>query len=160
MARVTSCLFVGTFALAAASAAAPGLRPLPQGRYCLKKEEVRDWLPGPPEVGHFNMYLKVGKSRGHYNLSFWNVRPFAGPLLEASTDRATLLKDGTLEFRFVDGWDNEGRAQVHPDGKVVLTKTKASPQRVGLDAYVPGGNYGTFRLTRAACADKDFARYR
>jgi hypothetical protein len=136
MARVFFCLFVGAVAFAAASAATPGARPLTEGRYCLKEEEVKDWNPGPPEYGHFNMYLKVGKNGGHYNLSFWNVRPF------------------------VDGWDNEGRAQVFPDGKVVLTKTKSSPERVGLDAYVPDGNYGTFRLTRAACADEDFARYR
>lgn len=160
MARVTSCLFVGAVAIATASAATLGAQPLPQGRYCLREEEVKDWNPGPPEVGHFNMYLKVGKSGGHYNLSFWNVRAFAGPILEAATDRATLLKDGSLEFRFVDDWDNEGRAQVYPNGKVVLTKTKSSPQRVGVDSYVPDGNYGTFLLTQPACADEVFARYR
>jgi hypothetical protein len=157
MARVSSCLFVVAVAFAAASAAGHGARPLPPGRYCLKEEQVKDWNPGPPEVGHFEMYLKVGKSGSRYNLSFWNVRPFAGPLLTASTDRATLLSDGSLEFRFVDGWDNEGRALVYPKGKVVLTKTKSSARA---DSFVPDGNYETFFLTRAACADKDFARYR
>ena len=158
MARITSCLFVGAVAFATASAAEPGAPPLPQGRYCLKGEEqVKDWDPGPPEVGHFNMYLKVGKNREDYNLSFWNVRPFAGPILQGSTDHATPLGDGSLHFRFVDGWDNEGRAQVHPDGKVVLTKIKASARA---DSYVPDGNYGTFLLTQPACADEDFARYR
>ena len=160
MARVPLGLFVGAVTFAQACSATPGARPLPEGRYCLKEKEVKDWNPGPPEIGHFNMYLKVGRTGVHYSLSLWTVRPFAGPLLTASTDRATLLNDGSLEFRFVDGWDNEGRAQVFPAGKVVLTKTKSSPERVGLDASVPDGNYGTFRLTRAACADEDFARYR
>lgn len=157
MARVISCLVFGAFAIATASAATPRAQPLPQGRYCLKEEEVKDWIPGPPEVGHFNMYLRVGKRGSRYNLSFWNVRPFAGPILEASTDRATPLSDGSLEFSFVDGWDNEGRAQVHPDGRVELTKTKSSARA---DSYVPDANYGTFLLTQPACADEDFARYR
>src|SRR5262245_22781279 len=151
MARVFSCLFFGAFAFASAAAATPRAQPLSQGRYCLKQEEVKDWDPGPPTVDYFNMYLKVGRKGGDYNLSFWNVRPFAGPILEGTTDHATLLSGGILEFRFVDGWDNEGRAQVHPNGKVILTKTRASARD---DAYVPDGNYGAFRLTRAACADK------
>ena len=157
MARVSYCLFVVAVAFAAASAAGHGERPLPPGRYCLKEEQLKDWNPGPPEVGHFEMYLKVGKVGSRYKLSFWSVRPFAGPIVEASTDRATPLSDGSLEFRFEDGWDNEGRALVYPNGKVVLTKTKSSARA---DSDVPDGNYETFFLTRAACADEDFARYR
>lgn len=158
MARVIFYVFVAAIAFSAASAAAPRAHPLPQGLYCLREETVKDWKPGPRQVGHFDMHLKVRKRGSRYNLSFVNVRAFAGPILEASTDRATLSGDGVLEFRFVDGWDNEGRARVHPDGKVVLTKIRASPRRVS--SFVPDDNYGVFRLTRAACAHEDFARYR
>lgn len=157
MVRFTFCLFAVMAAFATASAAL-GASPLPEGRYCLKEEMVKDWDGGPPQLGHFNMYLKVAKRGGSYSLSLWNARPFAGPILEASTGHASLLSDGSLEFRFVDGWGNEGRALVHSDGKVALSKMKSSLQNA--DAHVPDENYGTFHLTPEACADQDFARYR
>jgi hypothetical protein len=155
-ARTIWVLALGVMAFSGGALAKSPAAPLPSGSYCLKEKVIKDWEPGPPEIGHFEMFLQVGKTDDRHRVSFWNVEPFGGPILEGSTGNAKLLADGSLEFAFVDGWDNEGRALVKRDGRVVLTKTKASARDVG----VPDGNYASLRLTRAACADKDFKRYR
>lgn len=151
--RAFILLSIGPMVLGDAASAAASLQPLPEGTYCLKQPFVKDWEPGPPQSDTFRMRLQIGREADQYRMSFWNVQPFAGPILEGASDRAVLLADGSLVFRFVDGWDNEGRATIRRNGKVVLTKIKVSTRA---DAYVSDGNYGSFRLAQSTCADDDF----
>jgi len=96
------------------------------------------------------MWVEVTKTNGRYGVSIGDQMPDNPQILEADTDNASVLTDGSLAFRFVDGWDNHGKARVYPNGKVVLVMTKRAPMNQ------IGRNYGTYTVSKAECAAKEF----
>jgi hypothetical protein len=139
-------------ALNASSGAAGGTtQPIPLGRYCLKEPLTGFTGTGHDiELGNFLMAVEVTKKRGRYAISISNQMPDNPQILDAETNDASILRDGTLAFRFTDGWNNEGRARVYPTGKVVLMMTKKAPMNQ------IGRNYGTFTVSKGDCSGVEF----
>ncbi len=73
-------------------------------------------------------------------------------ILDVGTDDANVLSDGSLAFSFTDAWENEGRARVYPNGKVVLVMTKEAETLMNQI----GRNYGTFTVSKSDCSAVEF----
>ena len=131
-------------ALLPLSAAVATEAPPEPGDYCLKDE-----VEG---LGSFLMRLTVRRTRSRYAVSFYNQMPDTQQALGGETEDARVMSDGSLTFKFHDGWGNIGRARVRPSGRVDLKMIKNGPMNS------MGRNYGTHILSRAGCSAPEFAR--
>jgi hypothetical protein len=150
-AALACCVFASNRAGAGSPAGLAAARPLAPGHYCLKEALLGYTGQGPDiQLGSFLMEVTVLRTRSRYAVSLWNAMPDSQEVLEAGTDDAQLLHDGSLAFAFVDGWSNRGRARVRPNGRVDLVMTRKAPMNQ------IGRNYGTYTLSRAACLAPEF----
>jgi hypothetical protein len=125
--------------------------PIAPGMYCLNEPLTGYTGTGHDiELGNFLMVVEVTKKRGRYAISIGNQMPDNPQILEAETNDARVLRDGSLAFRFTDSWDNEGRARVYRNGKIVLEMTKKAPMNQ------IGRNYGTFTVSKSGCSGVEF----
>lgn len=153
MAIMRDCLRFLIFALplSAASEGEAIPRPLAPGTYCLKDELFGATGQGADiRLGNFLMEVTVLRRSSGYAVSFWNVMPDSPEILDAGTEDARILRDGSLAFEFTDGWENRGRARVRPNGRVELVMTYHAPMNQ------IGRNYGTYTLSSAACSAPEF----
>lgn len=102
------------------------------------------------ELGNFRMIVQVSKKRGRYAITISNQLPDNPQILKVETNNASVLRDGSLAFQFTDGWNNEGRARLYRNGKVVLVMTKNAPMNQ-IDR-----NYGTFAVSKSNCSAVHF----
>ena len=127
------------------------VQPLAPGQYCLRQHLSGFTGTGQDiDLGDFLMTVEVTVDRGRYAVEIANQMPDNPQILEASTDNATLMRDGSLSFRFTDEWDNQGKARLYPDGKTVLVMTKRAPMNQ------IERNYGTFTVSQSNCAGVEF----
>lgn len=125
--------------------------PLAPGLYCSKQHIAGYTGTGHDyDLGNFLMSVEVKQKRGHYAVSFSNQMRDNSEILEAETDDARVLTDGSLAFRFTDGWNNEGKARVYRTGKVILVITRHAPMNQ------IGRNYGEFVVSKAQCRAPEF----
>lgn len=137
----------------AAARPAPAHPPIRDGRYCLK-EEVRG-LGGKGEaiaLGNFLMSVEVHELDGRIAVSLENGMAETPDMLNARTDDASVMPDGSLTFSFTDGRGNSGDARIYPTGLIDLT----GPE--GASASEASRNYGSFFVFRAACLEPEFAQ--
>ena len=106
-------------------------------------------------LGDFIMSVEIRRKGGRHAVSIANRMPDNPQILDAETNNARVLRDGSLAFSFTDGWENEGRARVYPKGKVVLVMTKKAD---GLLNQI-GRNYGTFTVSKSDCSAVEFQRH-
>lgn len=126
--------------------------PIGPGRYCVK-EQVKGISGDGEEIalGYFLMSVEIGATAGQYAVSFSNGMRGSDEILAAATDRATILPDGSLEFAFTDGLDNQGSARIYPTGLVDVVVTGESGTKQ------TSGNYGSFFVYKGGCAAEEFA---
>lgn len=103
-------------------------------------------------LGDFIMSVEVSRKGGRYAVTIANQMPDNPQILDAETSDASVLRDGSLAFSFIDGWENEGRARVSPNGKVVLVMTKKAETLMNQI----GRNYGTFTVSKSDCSADEF----
>lgn len=141
---------IGAFLLsltAVSAGSGHSAQPLPAGKYCLKEPVVGYTGTGHGyQLGNFVMVLQVMKKGGDYAVRIKDQLPDNSQILDVRTNRASILRDGSLAFRFADAWDNQGKARVYPTGKVLLVMTKKAK------ANQIGRNYGTFIVYRSPCS--------
>ena len=103
-------------------------------------------------LGDFIMSVEISRKDGRYAISIANRMPDNPQILDAETNNASVLRDGSLAFSFTDGWENEGRARVYPKGRVVLVMIKEA------DGFMNqiGRNYGTFTVSKLDCSAVEF----
>lgn len=131
--------------------------PIAPGLYCLKEPMTGYTGTGHDiPLGDFLMSVEVARNGGRYEVSIGNQMPDNSQMLEASTGNASVLRDGSLAFSFTDGWENEGRARVYPNGQVVLAMTKKSDTPMNQI----GRNYGTFTVGKVGCLSDEFRQFR
>jgi len=128
-------------------------RPIAPGLYCLKEPMTGYTGTGHDiPLGDFIMSVEISRKGGRYAVSIANRMPDNPQILDAETGDASVLRDGSLAFSFTDGWENEGRARVYPNGKVVLVMTKKAETLMNQI----GRNYGTFTVSNSDCSSVDF----
>jgi len=126
-------------------------RALSPGRYCAMEPLVGHSGSGADiSLGNSLMAVTISRTRKGNAVSFWNVMPDSPEVLQANTENARLLGDGSLAFPFVDGWGNRGRAHVRSNGQVELVMTR----KTGMNQI--GRNYGTYTVSREACSAPEF----
>lgn len=153
--RVYLCFLMMVLPFSAAAEGKARPRPIAPGNYCLKEELLGHTGTGDDiRLGNFLMEVTVRQTPSGYAVSFWNVMPDSPEILQAETANARVLRDGSLAFGFIDGWNNSGRARVRPNGRVDLVMTHSAPMNQ------IGRNYGTYTLSRAACSAPEFQRER
>lgn len=128
-----------------------GSRSLAPGLYCFKERLVGYTGSGPGiPLGNFLMSVRVKRNARGHAVSFSNSMPDSQEILTAETDKARVLRDGSLTFDFQDGWENLGRARLYPTGKVVLVMVRKAPMNQ------IARNYGTFAVSKAGCRAEEF----
>jgi hypothetical protein len=136
-----------------AGARAVAARPIAPGTYCLIDRSPAETGTGEAiDIGTFLMSVVVRKTGSVYRVHFWNQMPDSPAMLMNESSRARVERDGSLVFDFVDGAGNTGRGRVRPDGRVRLSVLKDAPDNP------LGRNYGDYRVTRKACAARQFRR--
>jgi hypothetical protein len=130
-------------------------RPLAPGLYCLKEPMTGYTGTGHDiPLGDFIMSVEIGKRGGRYAVSIANRMPDNPEILDVGTRDASVLRDGSLAFSFTDGWENQGRARVYPNGRVVLVMTKKAQTLMNQI----GRSYGTYTVSRSGCSAVEFQR--
>ena len=128
--------------------------PIAPGLYCLKEPMTGyTGVKGHDiPLGDFIMSVEISRKDGRYAISIANRMPDNPQILDAETNNASVLRDGSLAFSFTDGWENEGRARVYPKGRVVLVMIKEA------DGFMNqiGRNYGTFTVSKLYCSAVEF----
>jgi hypothetical protein len=131
----------------------PTAPPIAPGQYCLKEPMTGYTGTGHDiPLGDFVMSVEIRRNGGRYAVSIANRMPDNPQILDAETSDAGVLRDGSLQFPFTDGWENEGRARVYPNGRVVLVMTKKSDMLMNQI----GRNYGTFTVSKSGCSGVEF----
>ena len=127
--------------------------PIAPGLYCLKEPMTGYTGTGHDiPLGDFIMSVEVSRKSGRYAVTIANRMPDNPQTLGAETSNASVLRDGSLAFSFSDGWENEGRARVYPNGKVVLVMTEKAETPMNQI----GRNYGTFTVSKSDCSAEEF----
>lgn len=122
--------------------------PIAPGKYCMNEPITGSTGAGHgTDLGTFRMLVQVRKKSGRYAISISNQLPDNPQVLDVETDNASVQRDGSLAFRFTDGWDNTGRARVYRNGKVILVMTKNAPMNQ------IKRNYGTFTVSKSRCSE-------
>lgn len=130
--------------------------PIAPGLYCLKEPMTGYTGTGHDiPLGDFIMSVEVNRKGGRYVVTIANQLPDNPQILDAETNDASVLRDGSLAFSFTDGWENEGRARVYPNGKVVLVMTKKAETLMNQI----GRNYGTFTVSKSDCSADEFQQH-
>jgi len=128
-------------------------QPIAPGLYCLNEPMTGYTGTGHDiPLGDFIMSVEISRKGGRYAVSIANRMPDNPQILDAETGDASVLRDGSLAFSFTDGWENEGRARVYPNGKVVLVMTKGAETLMNQI----GRNYGTFTVSKSDCSAVEF----
>lgn len=137
------------FAIAAPAQSKRMAPPIAPGLYCIKEPMAGYTGTGHDiALGDFIMSVEIRRKGGRHTVTIANRMPDNPQILDAETNNASVLRDGSLAFSFTDGRDNEGRARVFPTGKVVLVMTKKAD---GLMNQI-GRNYGTFTVSKSDCS--------
>lgn len=137
-----------TIALAWFACPASAATPAP-GRYCAREEVTEETDSGETLVGAFLMTADLRRRGTHFSISFMNRMPDNPQILSADPPvPAVRMRDGSLRFRFDDGWGNRGEGRFSSDGTMRLRVLRRS--RDGGSNITR--NYGTFRLSRSACS--------
>ena len=131
--------------LLAAAAASPSM--VEAGRYCARQPVVGHTGEGTVPLGRLRIIVDVQRTGRRNFVAFTSQLPDSQEVLTGGPAVAGTMADGSLRFRFTDGWDNQGEGRLSPDGRFVLEVRRPSPQ---------GGtnitrNYGTFQVSRDTC---------
>lgn len=138
-------LFVG--------ACEPVALPLAPGRYCHLENLVASAGKGETiELGDYWMVVNVQHRGPEVYVEFDNVMPDSQQRLMGE-GQARPKRDGSVEFDFIDNWENQGTAKLTAEGVITLTSRKAA---AGLWASNAVRNYGETRVTREDCVKHGF----
>jgi hypothetical protein len=135
---------------------APALAPLPPGRYCLAEDLIANSGEKKIPLGLFWMVVDVRQRGRATYVEFTNSMPDSRQRLQAQ-GQGIPQRNGTVKFSFVDGWGNHGAAALTRNGTITLTLTRDAPSPLSRNI---GRNYGTYHVTRKACAQHGLQGWR
>ena len=127
-------------------------QPLAPGVYCQAERIHAEFGGGKREyLGMFLMKLTLRKNASGYELEVWNQMPDNPQVFWVEAKRLKPNRSGVISFNFTDGWENRGRGNIYPSGKVTLDLVQSSDSFTGSNIQ---RNYGEFTLDRGSCANK------
>ena len=134
-----------------------GSAPLEPGRYCRSEQIFGE--TGKNErfaLGEFWMVVDVQRRGREIYVEFENEMPDSGQRLR-SQGQARPRPNGTVRFKFTDTWGNQGVAALSRLGVITLTPVVPAADVLSKNVL---RNYGTYRLTKKACAISGLTKFR
>jgi len=70
----------------------------------------------------------------------------------AAPSPARVVRNGVLEFTFIDNWDAPGRGSVTPDGDGLVLRVERTGQSPSFAGRFAARQFGEFKLNPGVCA--------